>query len=240
MDEGKRSAREYDAMAACYAAATEDSAYNAFYERPATIALLGDVDGRSVLEAGCAAGGLTAHLAERGARVTAFDVSPAMVELARRAVGGRAEFLVADLSQPFEFASDYSFDLVVASLVMHYVRDWEPVLAEFRRVVKPGGAVVFSTHHPAMDWQLHSPEDYFAIKYVTETWHKGSGDWEVSFWRRPLTAMCAAIASAGFVVERLAEPMPLPELARRDADAYESIRTKPRFVFFRLRPASDA
>ncbi len=227
-------------MAADYAADTQDNAHNAYYERPATIALLGDVHGRSVLEAGCAAGGLTAQLAERGARVTAFDVSPAMVELARRAVGGRAELLVADLSQPLEFASDGSFDVVVASLVMHYVRDWEPVFAEFRRVLKPGGAVVFSTHHPVMDWQLHSPEDYFAITYVTETWHKRSGDWRVSFWRRPLTAICDAIASAGFVIERLVEPMPLPELARRDPDAYESIRTKPRFVFFRLRPAPPA
>jgi 2-polyprenyl-3-methyl-5-hydroxy-6-metoxy-1,4-benzoquinol methylase len=144
VDDGKRSAREYDAMAASYAASTEDNAYNAYYERPATIALLGDVDGRSVLEAGCAAGGLTVQLAERGAKVTAFDVSPAMVELARHAVGGRADLLVADLSQPLEFAADGSFDLVVASLVMHYVRHWEAVLAEFRRVVKPSGAVVFS------------------------------------------------------------------------------------------------
>ncbi len=240
MAEGQRSAGGYDAVAADYAAEAEDGSYNAYYERPATMALLGEVDGRSVLEAGCAAGGLTVLLAGRGARVTAFDVSPAMVALARRAVGGRAEVRVADLSQPLEFAADGSFDLVVASLVMHYVRDWEPVLAEFRRVVKPGGAVVFSTHHPAMDWQLHAAGDYFAVKQVTETWHKRSGDWQVSFWRRPLTAMCDAIASAGFVIERLAEPMPLPELARRDPGADQSLRTKPRFVFFRLRPASTA
>jgi 2-polyprenyl-3-methyl-5-hydroxy-6-metoxy-1,4-benzoquinol methylase len=41
------------------------------YERPATIALLRDVHGRRVLEAGCAAGALTAMLADRGAEVTA-------------------------------------------------------------------------------------------------------------------------------------------------------------------------
>ncbi len=98
---------------------------------------------------------------------------------------------------------------------MHYVRDWEVVLGEFRRVLKPEGAVVFSTHHPALDWQLHAPEDYFAVKHVTETWSKGSGRFEVSFWRRPLTAMGEAIASAGFVIERLAEPAPLAELADR-------------------------
>ena len=71
---------------------------------------------------------------------------------------------------------------------------------------------------------------------MTETWHKGSGQFEVSFWRRPLTAMCEAIAAAGFVIERLVEPAPQPELARRDPAAYLAISTQPRFLFFRLQP----
>jgi ubiquinone/menaquinone biosynthesis C-methylase UbiE len=90
--------------------------------------------------------------------------------------------------------------------------DWHAVLGEFRRVLKPDGAVVFSTHHPAMDWQLHTPEDYFAVEQVTETWTKGSAQFQVSFWRRPLTAMAEAIASAGFVIERLAESAPLASM----------------------------
>jgi SAM-dependent methyltransferase len=240
MSDGERSARQYGAMAAAYAADNAESAYNAYYERPATIALLGEVSGRRVLEAGCGAGQLTASLTGRGAMVTAFDVSRAMVGLARQVAGGRADVLVADLAKPLSFAESGSFDLIVASLVMHYIRDWEAALGEFRRVLKPDGAVVFSTHHPAMDWQLHAPEDYFAVRQVTETWEMGSGRFEVTFWRRPLTAMAEAIASAGFVIERLVEPAPLTELADRDPVAYATIRTKPRFLFFRLRPAPTA
>jgi hypothetical protein len=52
--------------------------------------------------------------------------------------------------------------------------------------------------------------------------------------------MAEAIASAGFVIERLAEPAPLAALADRDPAAYKVIRTKPRFLFFRLRPAPSA
>jgi SAM-dependent methyltransferase len=237
MNEGERSARQYDAMAAAYAADNAESAYNAYYERPATIALLGEVEGRRVLDAGCGAGHLTALLIGRGAVVTAMDVSPAMAELARQAAGDRADVLVADLVQPLSFAESGSFDLVVASLVMHYIHDWEAVLGEFRRVLKPEGAVVFSTHHPALDWQLDALDDYFAVKQVTETWDKGSERFEVTFWRRPLTAMGEAIASAGFLIERLVEPAPLAELADRDPVAYDMIRTRPRFLFFRLRPA---
>jgi hypothetical protein len=45
---------------------------------------------------------------------------------------------------------------------------------------------------------------------VTETWHKGGQPFEVTFWRRPLTAITAAISSAGFLIDRLVEPAPLP------------------------------
>ena len=187
-----------------------------------------------MLEVGCGAGILTTWLVEHGATVTAFDVSDEMVALARRAVGGRASLLVADLAKPLSFAADRSFDLVVASLVLHYVEDWQHVFTELRRVLAPGGVVVFSTHHPTMDWE-HSPDDYFATKQVTERWHKGSEEFDVTFYRRPLTAMTHAICSSGFVIEQLVEPEPVPELRDRDPAAYEQIRTKPRFLFFRLR-----
>lgn len=148
MNDAQRSADQYNTMALDYAADNAESSYNAYYERPATISLLGDVAGRRVLEVGCGAGLLTAWLVDHGATVTALDVSDQMVTLARSAVGERARFLVADLGQPLSFAADHSFDLVVASLVLHYVKDWQGVFAELRRVLATAGVVVFSTHHP--------------------------------------------------------------------------------------------
>jgi ubiquinone/menaquinone biosynthesis C-methylase UbiE len=236
MNDAERTAREYDAMAGDYAADNAKSAYNAYYERPATIALLGDVQGLKVLDAGCGSGEVSTWLVDHGATVTAFDVSPAMVELAQRRLGDRATVLLADIAEPLSFASSGEFDLVVASLVMHYVYDWTATLQELHRVLHRQGRVVFSTHHPTMDWQAHSLEDYFAITKVTETWSKGTGSFVVTFWRRPLTAMCHAIARAGFVIEQLVEPEPLKSLADRDPTAYANIRTKPRFLFFHCVP----
>jgi ubiquinone/menaquinone biosynthesis C-methylase UbiE len=237
MGDGERSAREYDAMALEYSAANLESAFNAYYERPAMIGLLGDVSGCWVLEVGCGAGPLTAWLVEHGATVTAMDVSAAMLGLARQRVGSAASFHLADVSQPLAFAADGEFDVVVASLVLHYLEDWKPVLAEFRRVLKPDGCVLFSTQHPAMDWQVHSRDDYFAVKEVTETWPLGSKEFEVTLWRRPLTEITSAVAAAGFVIDRLVEPEPVPELRERDADAYTWLRRAPHFLFFRLRPS---
>ena len=235
MDDSLRSAAEYDAMAEAYAADNLDSPFNAYYEQPATKILLGKVSAKRVLEVGCGAGPLTEWLADQGATVTAIDVSTEMVRLARARMKDRARILVADLALPLIFAEDASFDLVIASLVLHYLRDWVPILTEFRRVLAPDGAVVFSTHHPTMDARLHSPDDYFAVRQVTEVWQKGSGEFEVTFWRRPLTEMTKAIHQAGFAIERLEEPMPLAELVERDPDAYTRLRTQPAFLFFRLR-----
>jgi hypothetical protein len=85
-----------------------------------------------------------------------------------------------------------------------------------------------------MDWRLHSPDNYFAMLQVTETWEKSGQPFEVTFWRRPLTAMTAAISDAGFVIDRLVEPEPSPELRQRNPQADARIRTGPRFLFFRL------
>jgi SAM-dependent methyltransferase len=221
-------------MGAAYGAHTDASPFNAHYERPATIALLGDVAGLRVLEAGCGPGALTRWLVDNGAAVTAVDVSPEMVRLANDRVGGRARILTADLAEPLTFAADASVDLVVASLVLHYLADWAGPLAEFHRVLAPQGAVVFSTHHPAGDWQEYSREDYFAIKRVTDIWTPGGQPFEVTFWRWPLTSITAAITKAGFVIDQLVEPEPAAELEQRDPGEYRWVLTNPSFLFIRL------
>jgi ubiquinone/menaquinone biosynthesis C-methylase UbiE len=75
--------------------------------------------------------------------VTGFDKSAGMLELARRRLGDDADLLVADLGGPLPFP-DGAFDVVVASLVPHYLEDWTAPLAELRRVPRPGGRLTTS------------------------------------------------------------------------------------------------
>ena len=232
-NDSSRTAAEYDAMADRYDAHNASSGANAYHERPATIRLLGDVAGLRVLEAGCGSGPLTEWLVAHGADVTAFDVSPGMVELVRTRMGNRARIHVADLARPLAFVPDSSVDLVVASLVLHYIRDWQGPLGEFYRVLRPSGSVVFSTHHPAWDWRNHCPDDYFAKLQVSEVWLPPH---PVTFWRRPLTEITSAIREAGFVVETLLEARPLPELQSLDPSGYRVLTTGPFLLHFRLRP----
>jgi 2-polyprenyl-3-methyl-5-hydroxy-6-metoxy-1,4-benzoquinol methylase len=75
---------DYDSFAEAYAAENENNLVNAYFERPAMLALAGDVACRHILDAGCGSGPLTAALRDRGAVVTGIDSSAEMLALARR------------------------------------------------------------------------------------------------------------------------------------------------------------
>jgi ubiquinone/menaquinone biosynthesis C-methylase UbiE len=186
---------DYDAFAFGYAQDNDNNATNAHYERPASLALLGDVAGHRVLDAGCGGGSHAAEMVRRGAAVTGLDKSAGLLAIARQRLDDAVPLHQADLGEPLPFPSA-SFDAVLASLVMHYLQDWGPTLAEFRRVLMPGGRLVISTHHPFMDHPLAGGPDYFATYDFTEEWTKGGQSMLMRFWHRPLHAMtptCAPI-----------------------------------------------
>lgn len=222
----------YDAMAADYDAHVETSPYTALYEAPGLQALLPPLAARRVLDVGCGTGRTSARLADAGAEVVGFDASPEMLRRASARVPSAA-FLLADLGEPLPFG-DGSFDLAVASLVMHYLRDWVAPLRELRRVLRPGGAFVLSTHHPAMDFELSPSGDYFATEMAVDRWVLGGREYVVRFWRRPMSELFRAIEDGGFRIDVFDEPQPLPECRDRFPDAWEQLTRRPRFLFLRL------
>ncbi|HEY0388703.1 MAG TPA: class I SAM-dependent methyltransferase [Gaiellales bacterium] len=228
---------QYDDLAEAFERYAQHNAYNAHYDRPAVLGLAGEVAGLRVLDAGCGPGLYAEQLAASGADVVAVDSSERMVRLAQERLGDRAVVQRADLEQPLRF-DDGSFDLVVSALVIHYVADRAATLREFHRVLRPGGHVVMSTQHPTADW-LRKGGSYFAVQEEVDTWKLGGeAVWEVRFWREPLTSLCAAIADAGFLIERLVEPLPDDAMRSEWPDDWEHLRANPAFIAFRLvRPA---
>ncbi|MGF9701092.1 MULTISPECIES: class I SAM-dependent methyltransferase [Paenibacillus] len=95
-----------------------------------------------VLEVGCGTGRTACYLARNGYRVTAVDLHREMLEKAvRRARRERLDirFIQADVTAlPFP---DHRFDLVFVESVTIFTR-WRAALAEYRRVLKPGGRLI--------------------------------------------------------------------------------------------------
>jgi SAM-dependent methyltransferase len=219
-------------MAAEYVVDVEQSPYLVLYEQPGLRALLPALGGQRVLDAGCGAGRNASWLSEEGAEVTGLDASPEMLSRARTRVPAAA-FSVGDLARPLKFADD-SFDLAIASLVLHYLRDWTPILRELRRVVRTGGALAISTHHPLMALELSKSCNYLATEAVVDRWTVNGREYDVPFWRRPLSAMVGAIRDSGWRIDDLSEPPPLPECETQFPHVWERILRRPEFLFLRL------
>jgi SAM-dependent methyltransferase len=194
--------------------------------------LLPALKGAQVLDVGCGSGWYAEHLVNHGADVTAFDLNEEFVSLTKARVGARARVLQADLAEPLTFAANEEFDIVVCPLVLHYLRDWQPVLRELNRVLKPVGVLVFSTHHPFMDWQVFKTANYFAIELLKDEWEDVG---KVDYYRRPLTVITEDLHSAGFLIERLLEPQPTDDFKRVNPGSYERLTRTPWFLFIRAR-----
>ncbi|WP_318216042.1 class I SAM-dependent methyltransferase [Streptomyces sp. SCL15-6] len=234
-------ANDYDRFAEAYAAQTENNLVNAYYARPAMLALAEDVAGRRILDAGCGSGPLSAALRDRGAVVTGIDASARMLALARRRLGDDVPLHLADLSDRLPF-DDGAFDDVVASLVLHYLEDWGPTLAEMRRVLGPGGRLIASVDHPLVAYTFQDPRpDYFATTSYTFDWTFNGQSFPMKFWRKPLHAMVDAFTDAGFRLSAVSEPQPDPAARELFPDGFHDLSTRATFLFFVLEvPASAA
>lgn len=222
----------YDELADSYAVDVRENAYNAHLEFPGTTSLVPDVDGKRVLDAGCGTGVYSAWLVEGGAEVVGVDVSDAMLAHARDAVpdDAPAEFVQGDLGDGLGFADDDAFDGVVSALALSYVRDWDHVFGEFRRVLRDGGFLVFSTGHPLDQFGADAPdaENYFEVERLTKDW-----DVEVPYYRRPFGELLRPLLANGFRLDDVHEPEPTEAFREQRPDRYEKESTHPVFVCVR-------
>jgi 2-polyprenyl-3-methyl-5-hydroxy-6-metoxy-1,4-benzoquinol methylase len=106
------------------------------------------LQGKSALDVGCGLGFFSERLQQRGARVTACDLGPTLVERTRARVGCTA--VVADVMQLSEQFGRESFDLVLSSECIEHTPDPRTALREMAAVVRRGGYLAVST--PNLLW----------------------------------------------------------------------------------------
>jgi SAM-dependent methyltransferase len=215
---------DYDEVADRYAAGVDERPWNALYERPAMLALLPPVAGKDVLDAGCGGGWYTEWLTEHGARAVGIDRSAKMVEYAAARLGSTARVVCGDAGDLRGTFADASFDLIMSSLVIHYMDDLAATFAEWARVLRPNGWLAFSTHHPGGTERTELVE--LEWKWLGTT---------MTSYVRPLRELLDPLAAAGFTVDRTASPSPSEAMRRGDPRGYERLRREPAFVFIRAR-----
>jgi 2-polyprenyl-3-methyl-5-hydroxy-6-metoxy-1,4-benzoquinol methylase len=198
---------------------------------PATERLLRIEEDELVLDVACGNGNFARRMAEKGARVVAFDFSSTFIERARRRTrdtrfSGRIEYLVMDATNYEELMSLglQRFDAAVCTMALMDMAAIEPLFNALSRLLKPGGRFVFSVMHPCFNsggiHKLAEQEDRegelvttYAIKvtsYATPSATKGLGvvgqPVPQYYFHRPLSVLLQHCFNAGFVLDGIEEP----------------------------------
>ncbi len=118
---------------------------NDHMEMPAMVRIVGNIKGKKLLDVGCGAGTHIKKYLRKGAICNGLDISSTMIELARNECPN-VEFKIGSFDKmPYK---NNSFDVVTASLCVHYVKDMRPLFREVNRVLKKGGMFYYSTESP--------------------------------------------------------------------------------------------
>ena len=211
-------------------------AFREHFNNPAMLDFIGDVRGKTVLDAGCGEGYNTRILAGRGARMVGVDISTRMIELARQEeqrdpLGIRYEMASFSDMAIFDAAS---FDLVVSFMALMDGPNFEGTVEEIFRVLRPGGELVYSITHPCfatrgLGWiQDEEGNDvkltiarYFDDSSWVERWkfsqapsREDVSPFAVPRFPRTLSKYLNALIGAGFVLSKIEEPRPSEELCQ--------------------------
>jgi len=144
------STRCWDLVAEDWVAHADQNDYRNDYLMPRMFAMLGNVEGKAILDLGCGEGGYARELTRRGARVIGVDGSGRLIAVARQRAQADAlnsQFVHTNASALNGIESN-RFDLVVAAMSLMDVEDYEGAIREIYRVLCSGGELVMSITHP--------------------------------------------------------------------------------------------
>jgi len=225
----------YEPFAENYLSAVDEKPYTAYYERPAMLSLLPEkLDGMHVVDAGCGSGFYSEYFMRKGAAVTAFDASRKMLDHTRKRCGEKVKCVLADLSKPLDGIKDGTIDIIVASLVMHYIKDWAAAFHEFHRALKSDGSLIFSIHHPMIDYLLFNRKGYFETELIEDEWKGfGGGSIKVKYFVRPMGAVISPLLEAGFRIDKFLEPRPAAECREKHPKTFDKLSKEPGFLLIR-------
>ena len=218
---------------------------NNLFEIPVLFSLLPDLTGKRVLDLGCGFGEHCRKFVECGAeKVVGIDISEKMLEVARME---NADPKITYINMPMEDIAGLQekFDVVISSLAFHYVEDFEGVIRNIYGLLEKNGVLVFSQEHPINT--CHSggnrwTRDAKGNKLYLNLANYGVEGERESVWfvdnvmkyHRTFSTITNTLTDAGFIIEKMIEPMPTEELLERYPD-YGDLFHKPDFLLIRSR-----
>jgi ubiquinone/menaquinone biosynthesis C-methylase UbiE len=213
--------------------------YRDYLNTPAFFEMLPNVEGLSGLDVGCGEGHNTRLLAERGARVTAIDLSDVFLRHAQRSEDqeplGIRYLLANAVELPFTGAS---FHFATGIMSFMDIPEMRCVLAEVYRVLKPGGFLQFSITHPCFETPhrrtLRDEKGHAYAREVGDYFRNLQGEviefplddlpseirgrlsaFQIPRFNRTIGQWLNLVMEMGFRLERIGEPRPSDDIVRQ-------------------------
>lgn len=184
--------------------------------------ILPDFHNKKVLDLGCGYGWHCRYAIDNGAsHVLGTDISQKMLSVAEEKNNDEKIDYQCIAMEDMDFPAE-TFDVILSSLAFHYIKDFEPLVANISKWLKKGGEFVFSVEHPVFtsygtqDWYydnhgniLHFPVDNYYYEGKREATFLGE---KVTKYHRTLTSYLNTLLQNGFEFQHIIEPQPPKEM----------------------------
>lgn len=188
---------------------------------PVIFELLKNIEGKTILDAGCGEGYLSRILAKKCEKVIAVDFSEKMLSIAKEKTKQiNIEYHRASL-ESLCFLESNSIDVAVSITVFQDVLDYMAAIKEIYRVLKPAGTFILVTTHPCFSTPVHGwhkdeygyksfwkVDNYFSEGLYESQWADDDGNKRLIYFHRTLETYFDAITQNGFYVKSIKEPKP--------------------------------
>lgn len=171
--------------------------------------IIGNIDGKNILDAGCGDGFFSNELKSMGANVKACDGSLEFINIAKSNYSD-IDFKVCDLTEKLPYENS-EFDIVVSSLTLMDIDYLDKFFEESNRVLKNNGKLIFTIVHPCFfqaEWEKDEQgnrlykkvENYWKLdKEVLHYWG------ETTHYHRPISWYSKKLKDAEFAIEEIKE-----------------------------------
>lgn len=180
--------------------------------------LLGDVNGKKILEIGCGGGQCSIALVKQGAKCIGLDISIEQLKFAAKLAkreNVEVEFIQGSF-QDLKRINSGSQDIVFSAFALQYASNLDKVFNEVNRVLKKDCVFVFSLDHPFyIIFDVEAPrisKGYYKIKHSYFKTGKFVDNWPDSskrkfiIYKRKVSDLYNELVSVGFFVEQIIEP----------------------------------
>jgi len=218
---------------------------NILEEKPAIFSLCPDLKGKAVLDLGCGYGENCVAFSEMGAvSVVGIDISAKMLEVANTENKlDNIRYINMDMKKIDSIKG--KFDVVFSSLAVHYIKDFRELLHNISNFLNQNGILIFSQEHPLTTAPIggaHWTKDEEGnVLHYDLTDYRRNGERTVSWiidgitkYHRCFSEIVNSLVDAGFIVERMLEPIPTKEVIDKLPD-YEKGIHKPNFLIIKAR-----